>query len=172
MHPLENPFEPNPLAGLVYGRLGFGTVNPMIDRVCKNMFIFKTNTIFILTCIWRSYTNIIENAHIYIFYHRQVPRSSLLIEGTIFSLFVYWFQPGLISQPTVFSSYNKLAPAELISLEINQRTGRLTRTYFYHNSTHRASSLSPWGSPSYIQQLYPTCSNVWTHFLFLKKIKK
>ena len=26
VHPLENPFEPNPLAGLreVYGRLGFG----------------------------------------------------------------------------------------------------------------------------------------------------
>jgi len=42
-----------------------------------------------------------------------------------FSLFACWFQPGLISQPTVFSSHNKSAPAGLISPETNQRTGRL-----------------------------------------------
>jgi len=40
------------------------------------------------------------------------------------SLFACWFQPGLISQPTVFSSHNKSAIAELISPETNQRTGR------------------------------------------------
>ena len=33
-----------------------------------------------------------------------------------FSLFVGWFQSGLIRQPIVFSSYNKLALAELIRL--------------------------------------------------------
>jgi len=42
-----------------------------------------------------------------------------------FSLFACWFQPGLISQPTVFFSHNKPAPAGLISPETNQRTGRL-----------------------------------------------
>ena len=41
------------------------------------------------------------------------------------SLFACWFQPGLISQPTVFSSHNKPAPARLISPESNQRTGSL-----------------------------------------------
>ena len=39
------------------------------------------------------------------------------------SLFSCWFQPWLISQPTVFFSYNKPAPAGLISPETNQRTG-------------------------------------------------
>jgi len=39
------------------------------------------------------------------------------------SLFACWFQPELISQPTMFSSHNKPAPAGLISLETNQRTG-------------------------------------------------
>jgi len=39
------------------------------------------------------------------------------------SLFVGWFQPELISQPTVFSPYNKPAPTGLISPETNQRTG-------------------------------------------------
>ena len=43
------------------------------------------------------------------------------------SLFACWFQPGLISQPTVFSSHNKPAPARLISPETNQRTGRIYR---------------------------------------------
>jgi len=37
-------------------------------------------------------------------------------------LFACWFQPGLINQPTVFSSHNKSAPAGLISPDINQRT--------------------------------------------------
>ena len=39
------------------------------------------------------------------------------------SLFACWFQSELTSQPTVFSFHNKLAPAGLISLETNQRTG-------------------------------------------------
>ena len=39
----------------------------------------------------------------------------------LLSLFVCWFQPGLISQPTVFFSHSKSAPAGLISPEINQR---------------------------------------------------
>jgi len=38
-------------------------------------------------------------------------------------MFACWFQPGLISQPTVFSSHNKPVPAGLISPETNQRTG-------------------------------------------------
>ena len=42
-----------------------------------------------------------------------------------FSLFACWFQPWLISQPTMFFSHNKPAPAELISLETNQRTCHL-----------------------------------------------
>jgi len=33
------------------------------------------------------------------------------------SLFACWFQPELISQPTVFFSHNKPAPAGLISPE-------------------------------------------------------
>jgi len=39
------------------------------------------------------------------------------------SLFACWFQPGFISQPTVFSSHNKSASAGLISLETNKRMG-------------------------------------------------
>ena len=39
--------------------------------------------------------------------------------SVIISMFACWFQSGLISQPTVFSSHNKLAPAILISLETN-----------------------------------------------------
>ena len=46
--------------------------------------------------------------------------------NTIISLFVYWFQPGLISQPTIFSSHNKPAPAGLISPETNQRADRIS----------------------------------------------
>jgi len=38
---------------------------------------------------------------------------------SIFSLFACWFQPWLISQPTIFFSHNKPAPAGLISLETN-----------------------------------------------------
>jgi len=41
------------------------------------------------------------------------------------SLFARWFQPGLISWPTVFFSHNKPASAEFISPETNQRTGRV-----------------------------------------------
>jgi len=40
-------------------------------------------------------------------------------------MFAIWFQPELISQPTVFSSHNKPAPAELINPETSQRTSRL-----------------------------------------------
>jgi len=47
----------------------------------------------------------------------------------LISLFACWFQPGLISQPTMFSSHNKPASAGLISPETNQRTGLLT----FHN---------------------------------------
>ena len=43
------------------------------------------------------------------------------IQDSTNSLFACWFQPGLISQPTVFSSHNKPVPAGLISLETNQR---------------------------------------------------
>jgi len=39
-----------------------------------------------------------------------------------FSLFACWFQPGLISQSTVFFSHNKPAPARLISPETNHQT--------------------------------------------------
>ena len=46
----------------------------------------------------------------------------------IFSMFACWFQPGLISQTTMFSSHNKPAPAGLISPETNQRTGSLKRS--------------------------------------------
>ena len=49
-----------------------------------------------------------------------------LIFGALF-FSASWFQPGLISQPIVFSSHNKLALAGLISPETNQRTGRLIR---------------------------------------------
>ena len=45
----------------------------------------------------------------------------LLFKETI-SLFAYWLQPGLISQPIMFSSHNKLAPARLISPKTYQRT--------------------------------------------------
>jgi len=46
------------------------------------------------------------------------------LEEGLDSPFACWFQPGLISQPTVFSSHNKPAPVGLISSETNQRTGR------------------------------------------------
>ena len=39
------------------------------------------------------------------------------------SLFVCWFQPGLISQSTMFFSHNKPALVGLISPETNQQTG-------------------------------------------------
>ena len=54
----------------------------------------------------------------------QFPQCQDVIK--LFSLFVCWFQLGLISQPIVFSSHNKPAPAELISPETNQRTRRLS----------------------------------------------
>ena len=38
------------------------------------------------------------------------------------SMFACWFQPGLISQPTMFFSHNKPAPVGLISPETNQQT--------------------------------------------------
>ena len=44
--------------------------------------------------------------------------------GSTFRLFACRFQPGLISQPTVFFSRNKPTLAGLISPETNQRTGR------------------------------------------------
>jgi len=47
------------------------------------------------------------------------PLSTLQINN----MFVCWFQPGLISHGTVFSSCNKSTPARLISPETNQRTG-------------------------------------------------
>ena len=40
-------------------------------------------------------------------------------------MFACWFQLELISQPTVFFSHNKPAPAGFISAETNQRTGWL-----------------------------------------------
>ena len=39
-------------------------------------------------------------------------------------LFAGWFQPRLISQPTVFFSHNKSAPTGFINPETNQRIGR------------------------------------------------
>jgi len=54
----------------------------------------------------------------------------LLAPPEIFSLFACWFQPGLISQPTMFFSHNKPAPAGLISPETNQRTARLLLPVF------------------------------------------
>jgi len=45
----------------------------------------------------------------------------------IISMFACWFQQGLISQSTVFSSHNKSAPAEFISPETNQRTCRICK---------------------------------------------
>jgi len=43
--------------------------------------------------------------------------------------FYNWLQPGIISQPTVFFSHNKSAPAGLISPETNQRIGRLSDSH-------------------------------------------
>jgi len=43
----------------------------------------------------------------------------------LLSLMVCWFQPELISQSIVFFSYNKPAPAGLISPETNQQTCQL-----------------------------------------------
>ena len=48
-------------------------------------------------------------------------------EATI-SLFACWFQPGLISQPTVFSSCNKSAPAK----PRNQPANRLNSCTLSH----------------------------------------
>jgi len=52
-------------------------------------------------------------------------KSKVLLGYKPFSLFACWFQSGLISQPTVFFSHNKPAPAGLISPKTNQQTGRL-----------------------------------------------
>ena len=60
-----------------------------------------------------------------------------------FNIFVCWFQPGLISQLTVFFSHNKLAPTGLISSETNQQTCRLSSKVnqilktTQHKSSHR-----------------------------------
>ena len=44
-----------------------------------------------------------------------------------FGTFVYRFQSGIINHGVVFFSYNKIISAELISLEINQRTACFNR---------------------------------------------
>jgi len=42
-------------------------------------------------------------------------------------MYACWFQPGLISHDTVFSSHSKPTPAGLINPETNQRTGWITQ---------------------------------------------
>ena len=59
-------------------------------------------------------------------FHKQTPakwRDDLKTEMERCIMFACWFQAGLISHGTIFSSHNKPAPAGLINLETNQRTG-------------------------------------------------
>ena len=56
---------------------------------------------------------------------------------TTFSHFAYWFQSGLISQPTVFSSHNKPALVRLISPETNQRIYRLCSGVSWSSHFHQ-----------------------------------
>ena len=55
--------------------------------------------------------------------HQKLSTIGSCCVKVIISIFACWFQSGLISQPTVFSSHNKPVPAGLISPETNQRTG-------------------------------------------------
>jgi len=57
--------------------------------------------------------------------------------GLIFSLFACWFQPAQISQPTVFFSYNKAAPASP-----NQPRNRLANRK--NENRNRKISISSW----------------------------
>ena len=49
---------------------------------------------------------------------------SIIFKVMSITLFACWFQPGLISQSTVFSSHNKPASGRLISPETNKQTCR------------------------------------------------